>query len=1048
MRHLPWLVTLVALGLMATPAQATTTLYPTGFGAKMAAMGGAANAAGDDATAVATNPANLTKIDGWRVDLDVGALVSNVSYNDGEVNNFGGGRFEINEGTLYFLPTVGIARKMGRVSVGFGMWGQGGGGLIYQNFGFNDVSPVEMGGGREIFMTNGSDLTGEEPLTAENAIRRDNYTLMIIGRFGLAFAYDLTEDFTVAVEPLQDYGFLKFGIFGSIEMAPRGVQARHIGANDPGNSPSELGIDGIIARNSKDSNPATTDGMITRREAKIALGLAPTDGAPISDANLASLKDRFDYTVEEGTNNRITTTVAGGQAFRRFLDEDTTAAAFSVNASDSPEQQAWATHQQEVAQNTAQGFPSHGQLFAGRTFNQFIIDREGPTSAADDQWMVTFDGHGNVVELPVDGIQRIADFFRQPTAGQTVSNTPGLFRKRIWNYELFDDAATGEQRGRTATTGDPINEHADINQTLNAVTRSLMAQPFYDSTQFTDAEHDYVVDEFFGLFQDVFPDFGFGMGEVSAFASGRGFEDFANGVKVGARWQVAPWLSIGGSYTSQSSLIMRDGGIKMDFTNQIQQGLDVGMRMLVTMNTLFDELGMTQFAEFIDTVADGVATDPVIQDVDFAVAPGSDPTVTSSQQIFNELPKLGDVERLLNEAPSFGDATHGPGSPSNPGSDRAIPTNQQLDLLLTGSSGRPDDNFTNDDPHSVEMLTRSAAGLFRTFSSLMGYVENQQFQNVSSQPNYKIPKRTDDPTNNTATLGIDSAAGTFHNGSGTIVQSAGRDQEVTDYYRDIARFLRGFGVASIANPDGDAATQAMAVAQVQGLLDPANYATPEEFLTAYDALRSQFDVAGTFRSDIRIVLPQEAEMGIEVKPLPRLRLTSDVKWIDYSDAFQRFSATLRDADNPVFQRFLGLSPGEGDLDFGQAKDFTFKEELNWHDQWVFNFGTAYDLLDNFTVMAGYSFTGRRFNDLWNNFGEAQSAMDDSNNMALLPAFGYETGSLGFSYRWNNKEISFALERAFTTTVFSGSPNQANSQYENSKESANQDTVHVQYSLAF
>jgi hypothetical protein len=99
-------------------------------------------------------------------------------------------------------------------------------------------------------------------------------------------------------------------------------------------------------------------------------------------------------------------------------------------------------------------------------------------------------------------------------------------------------------------------------------------------------------------------------------------------------------------------------------------------------------------------------------------------------------------------------------------------------------------------------------------------------------------------------------------------------------------------------------------------------------------------------------------------------------------------------------------------------------------------------------MAGYSFTGRHFNDLWNNFGEAQSVMEGENNMALLPAFGYQTASAGFSYRWNNKEVSVALERAFTTTVFSDSPNQANSQYGDSKESANQDSVHLQYSVLF
>jgi len=1017
---------LLLLALCLAQAEATTTLFPTGFGAKMAAMGGAGNAAGDDATTLAVNPANVGKMaDGWRVDLDVGALIFNGSYTDhnsdleSSVNRAVGGRFEINEGTLFFLPTVGIVYKTGRLGVGFGMWGKGGGGFAVQDWGFNDVTPVSLGGGRESFITNGSDLTGSHRLTGENAVRRDNYTLMIIGRFGLALSYDLTDDLTVAVEPLQDYGFLKFGIFGSVEMAPHGVQARHVGSANPNVGTEELGIDGIVAKGSRAYNLATEDGMITRTEAKIALGV--TDAGSLTAPQLTSLKPRFDRS----------DTVAAGKAFNRFLDPAYLATQDHLSA-----------HEKAVAQNTAQGFPSHGQLFAGRTFPGFIFDRQGPTAAADDQWMVAYDGHGGVTELPVDGVQRVADFFHAPTAGagEDASTTPAYFRKQIWEFSLVDDPVSGEQRGQA--TGSLL-AHQDINSTLNNLTRSLMAQPFYDSTKFTDAEHDYVIDEFYGLFQDVFPDFGFGMGEVTGYASGRGFEDFANAVKVGGRWRVNDWLSFGGSYTSKSSIIMRDGGLRFDFTNQIQQGLDVGMRSLLAMQTVFDELGMTQFAEFVDTVADGVATDPTIQNVDFAVAPGSDPTVTSSQQIFNELPKLGNIDRLLTEAPSFGDATHGPGNPDVAGSDRAIPTNPQLDLLLTGSSGRADDNFTNDDAHSVELLTRSGAGLFHMFASLMGYIDNQEFQNLTSQPNYKVPKRTNDSTNNTATLGINAVAGTFHNGSGTIVRATD-DQEVIDYYRDIARFLRGFGVSSIADPDSTA-TQAVAVAQVQGLLDPANYATPEEFLTAYDGLRNQFNVVGDFRTDITVELPQQVELGIEVRPsfLKRLRLTSDVKWADYSSSMQQFAANLRNPDNPVFSRFLGLN-GSG---FGDADSFTFKEDLNWHDQWIFNFGTGYDLLDNFTVMAGYSFTGRRLNDLWNDFGKAKSAMDGANNMGVLPAFGFQSGSVGASYRWNNKELSVALERAFTTTLFSDT-NLANSQYSDSRESANQESVHVQYSLMF
>jgi len=571
------------------------------------------------------------------------------------------------------------------------------------------------------------------------------------------------------------------------------------------------------------------------------------------------------------------------------------------------------------------------------------------------------------------------------------------------------------------------------------VAGSLKKQSFYDPTKYTGQESDFIIDEFFGLFQDQFVDAGFGMGEVTGYASGRGFEDFANAVKVGATWRVNDWLTIGGNYTSKSSLIMRDGGLRFDFTNQIQQGLDVGMRSFLSMNTIFDKLGMQKIAGFVDDVADG-------RTVDFGTM--FDPNLSDGVNQGN-LSQIDTPAELKSQVTGFGALVGGFGA------DHTIPTNKDLDAILTGSTSvTPTDGraavATPD--NSVELLTRSEAGLFRQFASLMGYVDNQTFQTVTNQPNYKIPKRLNDSANNTAQQAApglahhDATSGKFAGGGvidGTIVRQVD-DAEVQAYYTDIASFLRGFGVSSIIDPAVDPKG---AFRQVQALLNPANYNSPQEFLQAYDALRSQFSVVGDFRTDVTIELPQQAELGVEVRPMKGLRLTSDIKWADYSADFQDFAANLRNTDSAVFQRFLGLNARGGQLDTGNFDSFTFKEDLNWHDQWVFNFGGAYDLLDNFTVMAGYSFTGRHMNDLWNNFGKAQSVMDGQHNMAVLPAFGFESASLGCSYRWNNKELSFALERAFTTTLYSGD-NKANSQYSDSKEQANQDTVHVQYSVMF
>ena len=171
------------------------------------------------------------------------------------------------------------------------------------------------------------------------------------------------------------------------------------------------------------------------------------------------------------------------------------------------------------------------------------------------------------------------------------------------------------------------------------------------------------------------------------------------------------------------------------------------------------------------------------------------------------------------------------------GSGGAIPTNEDIDRLLLGGLHEPD-GVPVDDTGAVQLLTRSVTGTLRTFAGLLGYVENQPFENVTSQPNYQIPKRLNDPTNNTGTVN-------FHNGSGDSVQTAERNQEAIDYYRDIARFLRGLGIQSIDDPD-DPTKEDAAVAEIAGFLNPANYATPGEFLSAYGRLQEEIDVCASY----------------------------------------------------------------------------------------------------------------------------------------------------------------------------------------------------------
>jgi len=226
------------------------------------------------------------------------------------------------------------------------------------------------------------------------------------------------------------------------------------------------------------------------------------------------------------------------------------------------------------------------------------------------------------------------------------------------------------------------------------------------------------------------------------------------------------------------------GGLTLfDASDMIALGLDRGVRNSLYLQTIFERFGLTWFAEAVDALSSPFA----------------------------------DV-----------------------GNPPPIPTNEELDRALAAIS-EDHDNLAGLDAYAIEALTRAVAGSLRLVASILGYVEDQPFENVTSQPDYRIPKRLNDSTNNTATLGTV----TFHNGSGNIAQTAERDQEVVDYYRDIARFLRSLGIQSIDDPD-DPTTEDAAVAETQGFLDPANYTTPDEFLAAYGALMDEIDMCATF----------------------------------------------------------------------------------------------------------------------------------------------------------------------------------------------------------
>jgi len=116
--------------MMPAPAVATNGLNQIGFGTESVGMGGADIAVARDTSALNTNPAGLTRIDGALVDMNIAvAYTGNIRHSDGFGNN------ESNSNKYPVLGSVGYVRQLSGlpITAGIGLFAQGGTGNKFNN---------------------------------------------------------------------------------------------------------------------------------------------------------------------------------------------------------------------------------------------------------------------------------------------------------------------------------------------------------------------------------------------------------------------------------------------------------------------------------------------------------------------------------------------------------------------------------------------------------------------------------------------------------------------------------------------------------------------------------------------------------------------------------------------------------------------------------------------------------------------------------------------------------------------------------------------------
>jgi long-chain fatty acid transport protein len=131
--------------------------------------------------------------------------------------------------------------------------------------------------------------------------------------------------------------------------------------------------------------------------------------------------------------------------------------------------------------------------------------------------------------------------------------------------------------------------------------------------------------------------------------------------------------------------------------------------------------------------------------------------------------------------------------------------------------------------------------------------------------------------------------------------------------------------------------------------------------------------AGTYKMDLDY--PQQAALGVAVKPIDNLLVAADVKWINWSATH----------DKVDFEGPSDSFDGDGNPMNGGEKSST-ELDFGWEDQWVYALGLQYQATKQLAVRAGY------------NYSKAPIDEEDVFNNLVFPAVVVQHYTIGADYR--------------------------------------------------
>jgi long-subunit fatty acid transport protein len=175
-----------------------------------------------------------------------------------------------------------------------------------------------------------------------------------------------------------------------------------------------------------------------------------------------------------------------------------------------------------------------------------------------------------------------------------------------------------------------------------------------------------------------------------------------------------------------------------------------------------------------------------------------------------------------------------------------------------------------------------------------------------------------------------------------------------------------------------------------------------------DGFSAEYSVDNEFKT------PQSFGFGFMYSPLSKLRLGFDFEWINWSKAYENMKITLKGGTNSNMNKmFINGSPNNEDL--------IIEFPMKWKDAILLKLGGEYDVIKEFTIRAGYTYSS--------------NPVPDETIIPVLPEVIEHHFMAGCSINYPSKLIlSLAIEYGAKNTLTGSYTHKVASEYANSESS--------------